>query len=234
MLKKLVIVAFTDNHYEKSAGVVFTAQINPEKYTENLSVKFESESNVNPAGITPTYKGKGARRMSLDFLLDDTGVLPDNSYESNAPQTKTVVARIQSFTDVAYKSDGGIHRPRYLRILWGALVFNCVLEKLDVDYTLFDPRGMPLRALLKAVFLHYAAADKLALEARNKSSDLTHYRRVAVGDTLPLMCQQVYGDSSLYFQIARRNALTNFRRLTENQWIEFPPKDELLSPARGA
>lgn len=233
MLKKLLILAFEDSHYQNSAGS-FQAQINPEKYGESISVSFETDSIVNPAGVTVEFQGQGPKRLSLEFVFDDTGVLPDNSYESSSPQTKTVVARIKAFKDIAYKYDGSIHRPRYLRILWGNLVFNCVLERVDIDYTLFNPNGMPLRALVKAEFLHFAPADKLNLEARNKSADLTHARRVVAGDTLPLMCKQIYGDSTLYIQIARFNLLTNFRHLIENQIIQFPPKDALLRATTGA
>ena len=102
-----------------------------------------------------------------------------------------------------------------------------MLEQLDIDYTLFSPNGQPLRALLKANFLHFAAADKLTLEARPKSADLTHVRHVGIGDTLPLMCYRIYGDSAFYIQVARVNNLTNFRNLEVNQMIMFPPRDKL-------
>jgi hypothetical protein len=228
MLKKLVIMAFTDNRYRKKADS-FEAQINPEKYSETFSVEFDTKQKVNPVGITARYTGQGPGNMSLDFVLDDTGVL----FEATKGRQNTVVARIKAFKAVAYDFDGSIHRPRYLRVLWGSLKFDCVLKKLDIDYTLFSPSGRPLRAILKAEFLHYAAADKMELQGRKQSSDLTHARRVAAGDTLPLMCQRVYGDSALYLQVASVNNLTNFRRLTENQMIQFPPKAELLGGGTG-
>ncbi|MBV8662371.1 MAG: hypothetical protein JO107_04650 [Hyphomicrobiales bacterium] len=223
MVKKLVILAFEDDRYRKSAGS-YEAQINPEKYSEALSVDFDVKQKVNPAGVTAKYKGQGPRNLSLDFILDDTGVI-ENTPKS---RSRTVTARIQDFKDVAYDFDGAIHRPRYLRILWGALKFDCVLKKLDIDYTLFSPGGRPLRALLKAEFLHYASAQKTELQGRKQSSDLTHVRQVGAGDTLPLMCHRIYGDSTLYLQVAKFNDLTNFRDLPTSLTINFPPLAELM------
>lgn len=107
MLKKFLILAFDDDRYEKSAGR-FQAQINPEKYGESLRVYFETALGVNANGVTAKYKGQGPRRLNLEFWFDDTGVLPDNSYEGSS--ANTVVGRIKSFTDIAYKYDGSIHR----------------------------------------------------------------------------------------------------------------------------
>jgi hypothetical protein len=226
MLKKLVILAYEDNRYRKTAGS-FEAQINPEKYSQTSSVAFDVKQKVNPVGLTARYTGQGPRNLSLNFVLDDTGVLA----EPSRSQSTTVVQRIKAFKEVAYEFDGSIHRPRYLRVLWGALKFDCVLVKLGVDYTLFSPTGRPLRALLRADFLHYASADKIEREAGKKSSDLTHARRVGVGDTLPLLCHRIYGDSSLYLQVAAVNELTDFRALAVNQILRFPPKAALSGDA---
>jgi len=225
MVKKLVILAFEDDKYRKSAGS-YEAQINPEKYSEALRVDFDVKQKVNPAGVTAKFKGLGPRNLSLDFVLDDTGVIED----ATGGGAKTVSARILDFQKIAYDFDGEIHSPRYLRILWGALKFDCRLTKLDIDYTLFSPGGRPLRAVLKAEFLHYASALKTELKGRKKSSDLTRVRQVGAGDTLPLMCHRIYGDSTLYLQVAQCNELTNFRDLPPGRTIKFPPLAEL---ARG-
>ncbi|MGD0720198.1 MAG: hypothetical protein ABR970_04020 [Roseiarcus sp.] len=222
MLKKLVVLAFEDDKYRKTAGR-FEAQINPDRYSESLGVEFDTKQKVNPVGVTARYTGQGPRNLNLSLVLDDTGVVQ----EPAGSRAMSVVDRIKAFKTVAYDFDGSIHRPRYLRVLWGSLKFDCVLNRMDIDYTLFSPTGRPLRALVKADFLHYASAEKTELEGRKKSSDLTHARRVAAGDTLPLMCHRIYGDSTLYLEVAALNNLTNFRRLVANQVIQFPPKAEL-------
>jgi hypothetical protein len=232
MVEKLLIIAYSDNRFSKEAGR-FTAQINPEKYSEDFEVRFESKDSVNPAGVSPRYKGHQPRRLALDFYLDGTGAVDSTSVRDSVSAKQTVSVRLKQFLDVVYQFDGSIHRSRYVQVCWGTLAFHCVLEKVDVDYTLFDPDGAPLRAHVTAKFVNFASEKKLALKARKQSADLTNYRQVAAGDTLPLMCYKVYGDASLYVEVARRNGLVNFRRLALSQWLEFPPRDQLLG-ASGA
>jgi nucleoid-associated protein YgaU len=61
------------------------------------------------------------------------------------------------------------------------------------------------------------------IEENNSSPDLTHYRVIKKGDTLPLMCYRIYGDSKYYIQVAKANKLSNFRHLKEGEEIFFPP-----------
>jgi nucleoid-associated protein YgaU len=46
---------------------------------------------------------------------------------------------------------------------------------------------------------------------------------VKKGDTLPLMCYRIYGDSRYYLQVAMANRLTNFRNLQVGDELFFPP-----------
>jgi nucleoid-associated protein YgaU len=65
----------------------------------------------------------------------------------------------------------------------------------------------------------------VAEEGKN-SPDLTHYRQVKQGDTLPLMVFNIYKDPKYYLEIARVNGLTNFRKLLTGQNIIFPPLEK--------
>jgi nucleoid-associated protein YgaU len=82
---------------------------------------------------------------------------------------------------------------------------------------------VPLRAKLSPKFKQYLSSQKLALESKNSSPDLTHYRTVAAGDSLPLMCHRIYRDSKYYVDVARVNRLVDFRNLEPGQRIFFPP-----------
>jgi nucleoid-associated protein YgaU len=46
---------------------------------------------------------------------------------------------------------------------------------------------------------------------------------VKAGDTLPMLCYQIYKDSSYYLAVARLNQLQNFRQLQPGQLLRFPP-----------
>ena len=49
---------------------------------------------------------------------------------------------------------------------------------------------------------------------------------VKKGDTLPLLCFLIYGDSRHYLEVARANKLVNFRNLTVGEELSFPPFDK--------
>ena len=118
---------------------------------------------------------------------------------------------------------GDIHRPRKVLLVWGRLSFPCVLTSLSVRYTLFSPDGSPLRAIASCAFAEALTDTEREQEEQNSSPDLTHIREVKAGDTLPLMAHGIYGDPSLYLEVARINKLVDFRRLRAGQRIALPP-----------
>jgi len=60
----------------------------------------------------------------------------------------------------------------------------------------------------------------------SQSPDLTHIRIVKEGDTLPLLCHQVYGDPKYYIAVAAVNGLNDFRNLKKGERIMFPPLEK--------
>ena len=78
--------------------------------------------------------------------------------------------------------------------------------------------------LLEAGTIVGPSGEKLRVaQEDNHSPDLTHYRIVKKGDTLPMMCFLVYGDARYYLQVARANKLINFRKLNIGDELFFPP-----------
>ena len=122
--------------------------------------------------------------------------------------------------------DGKLHEPRFLKISWGEGPledFDCRLQSADIEYTSFDKNGAPLRAALKAVFVEDKDTPKRVREEGKSSPDLTHARVVRSGDTLPLLCKEIYGSSAHYLRVAQANRLVDFRYLQPGQEIFFPP-----------
>jgi nucleoid-associated protein YgaU len=119
--------------------------------------------------------------------------------------------------------NGDIHQPNFLLIRWGDLTFSGRLKTLTVTYSLFDEAGDPIRAKLEAVFVEDKSAETIFREAGKNSPDVTHVRMVKSGDTLPLLCKQIYGSSAHYLDVARHNGLDDFRNLTPGRTLTFPP-----------
>jgi len=212
MLEKLKIFAYSDTNLTEEIGQ-YTLQINPEKYAHKHSTALTKSRTTDTAGVTTKFNVHEPQNVSFEFYFDATGVVPGMTSLPDA---------IKTFTDLVYTYNGDIHSPNYLRLLWGALNFECRITSLNIDYLLFNPNGIPLRAKLNVTFNEYLSPQKIALLAKKQSPDLTHARVAVAGDTLPLMCFRVYQDSKHYLDVARINNLSDFRNLKPGQQIFFP------------
>ena len=126
--------------------------------------------------------------------------------------------------------NGDIHRPHFLKLKWGdGIKFQCILSNLDLNYTLFEPSGDPLRVKVTATFLNFIAQKEREARQRNRSPDLTHSRQIKAGDRLDLMTQKIYKDPAFVTQIARVNGLSTFRTLEPGKELIFPPLNKTLA-----
>lgn len=222
MLEKLQILAYSDENLTEKVAQ-YSVQINPEKYSQQFATEFTSNTSITTAGVTTKFVTQRPKDLNLEFYLDATGVVQPTG---NATKVSSIPDELKKFNAVVYSYNGDIHSPNYLQVLWGTLSFDCRMTSVGIEYLLFSPNGTPLRAKVSPKFQQYLSPKKLALESRNNSPDLTHYRIVAAGDTLPLMCHRIYRDSKYYLNIADVNGLTDFRNLEPGTRIFFPPLED--------
>lgn len=215
-LSKLQIISHTDDRFQEEVTTI-SVPVNPAKYDRTFSILYNEEQEQGTQGNNPPFNKTPPEEIQFEFLYDSTGVVPGSN---------NIQSKIEEFKQVVYKVEGKIHRPNFLKLLWGDLSFNCVLKDLKISYTLFKPDGTPLRALVQATFLQVIDEERRAAEQGNSSPDLSHIRYVKDGDTLPLMTYRIYGDASLYLQIARFNGIINFRDVKPNTKIVFPPLEK--------
>ncbi len=143
-----------------------------------------------------------------------------------ASRAKNIHDELTEFRDLLVGYEGEVHEPKHFKLIWGTALFKGRCTALNISYKLFNPDGSPIRAVCKATFKGSVEENLRVAQEGTESSDLTHHRKVKLGDTLPWLCYQIYGDSSYYLQIARVNELTNFRKLTEGAELLFPPIDK--------
>lgn len=212
-LKKMLIEAYTEADYSGSPADSFTVLFNPNTYAQKQEIEYEERQGAGDTGSPQVFKNIKPQEYNFEFVIDGTGT---------ASELIDVHQTVERFLTVT-GYDGGIHRPKYLKLVWGALVSKCVLKSAEATYTLFKPDGYPLRAKLKAVFAENIEDTLRVAEERKSSPDLTHVRVVNKGEHLSLMCQKIYGSPDYYLQVAAFNELTNFRQLDIGQTILFPP-----------
>ncbi len=221
-LKKMSIVAYSKESFgaDVQVGVEYRVLINPDTYNHNYAIRYNDGTGQGSNGTFTTFNRMDEETVSFKITFDGTGVVPGSPA---AGGSSNVTAQIDSFKNLVFKYSGDLHRPNFIKLKWGTLLFKCQLKTLSLKYTLFTPDGMPVRAEADLLFVGYTSPEELAKEAKRKSSDMSRLVTVKAGDTLPLLCYRIYGTSVPYAEVARVNRLTGFRRLEPGMQLLFPP-----------
>lgn len=214
-LTKLVIEAHQKVTCAGQPERSFTVMFNPASYTTRHAVEYEQDDQAKgTSGLPQRYKSTPPNDFTLGFTLDGTGAAAD---------PVDVDAQIREFLETVQVYDGDIHRPPYLKIVWGALLVRCVFKSADIKSTLFRPDGTTLRAEVTATFSGFIDDERRVAKERANSPDLTHRHRVTDGETLPQLCARYYGTLGPLIHLARFNALPGLFVLEAGSTLYFPP-----------
>jgi hypothetical protein len=234
-LQKLTIKAYpTAARKEITNVATFTVPFNPSSFQLSYASKYSQPDGLNPVGPTPKFIYSKPEGLEVELLFDGTGAvdygvehLPGLGRIPGVPTgSAPVAATIQKFLDACYSVTSATHEPNYLTINWGKGplgTFPCRLSKADVSYTAFGRDGSPLRAMVSAVFLADLPVPKKRRKAALTSPDLSHSRTVRAGDSVPLLCQEVYGSPRQHAAVARANDLDSLRSVPVGKSLIFPP-----------
>lgn len=214
-LEKLLLRAYSAPDYAESSLIdSFESYVNPSEITLAYEMEYDSAQGSGTTGSRMDFKKVKPGDMSLAFFLDGTGA---NGVKIDV---QTQVEKFQAVTGY----NGDIHRPNHLKIAWGTIqIKRCVLKSASIAYKLFKADGTPLRATISATFVDAVEDQTRVALAQDSSPDLTHVRVLRAGETLAGLCQQIYGDPSLYLKVARANRLDSVRHLPAGTRVRFPP-----------
>ena len=213
-LEKLLIQAFEQPDYAGTAIATFESYVNPSEVTLAYEMEYDSAQGSGTTGARMEFKKLKPGELALSFFLDGTGA------NGRPCDVQAQVAQFQTVTGY----NGNIHRPNYLKVVWGTLtVKRCVLKSASIAYKLFKADGVPLRAVINASFSDASDDQTRVAMAQDSSPDLTHVRVLGAGDTLPMLCDQIYGNVRLALQVARANGFTSARGLPAGTRVRFPP-----------
>ena len=219
-LEKLIIEAYANPDFSKKPTASFSLQINPQRLNHNF---FKAPAQVgilaNGAAIADSKPNDYNQQLDFSFYLDTTGVVPvPNGLPSDIP------SMIDALRKICVEVDGKTHTPPYLKVRWGEqLAFTCTLDSMNIEYLLWTPSGVPIRARVAMSFNRFIdPATKSSIE-NTSSPDLTHVYTFKDGDSLPNLCKTVYGDKKYYIQVAEANQLVSFRDIPAGTQLTFPP-----------
>lgn len=231
-LTKLTFHAYMDKNFTDQVPdpyFEFKVPVNPETFTKNYKVELDTRSPHGSSGVAPNFKKIGPQEFKVEFLFDGTNTI--EGYLGNKTDNGDDVSvqdQLHNFMKCVYEFDGDIHKPHYLIIFWGSEIeFHGVLSNLDVNYTLFDPTGFPIRVKINATFMNYLTDKTRLAKKKNSSPDLTHYKKVQQGDRLDLMTYKIYKDSKYFQKVAYSNGLSSIRNLKVGTNLKFQPLDQL-------
>lgn len=221
-LEKMLILAFesskeAENGTKTQAKESFEALINPETYTLDYKVKTAEGQGHGTSGKQAKYEYTMPEELTFEFLFDNTGIIDGNTKKDG------IFDEVNHFRKILIEYQGSSHEPYHLKLIWGNLVFKGRAVELSITYKLFNPDGQPIRAVAKVKFKGSIEEQKRIAKEDKHSPDLTHARKMKAGDTLPLMCYKIYGDSKYYLQVATVNKLNNFRFIAPGTPLILPP-----------
>lgn len=218
-LKKLKIVGYEDKAFSTKTGNSFTMMVNPANYDEKKKIRYSKDDAID-GGNMPSYLGYQDETLTLDFVIDATGVLTKAGDENFG---KSIPEMIEKIEKTVYVYVGNAHEPPYLQVEWGTLNFQGRLKDMSVKLVMFAPDGMPIRAKVNMTLVKYVE-EATQKRLKNKSSpDLSHLVTVKAGDTLPGLCLQIYKSAMYCADVARVNGLSGFRQLEPGMQLLFPP-----------
>lgn len=194
----------------------FEAMINPEGYTITSKIKYSSTKIPGQPGQSQRFQAREPDEIKIKpFILDGTGAI-DGSANTVSDQILLLQSIVEDF-------DGEEHECKIVMLSWGTFCYVARLNSLEIEYKMFDPQGVPLRASITMSFTTYQTFDEILADAGLSSPDLTHVVEVKAGDSLPLLCNRIYKSIDHVEAVARFNGLTSIRDVTPGIQLHFPP-----------
>jgi hypothetical protein len=227
-IEKLFIQPCKDINCKEKVGERIEALINPESYTFKYKIDFCETQGSGTSAVALKFNKLPPQEFNFDFLFDGTGVVRGASLvEVAVPNpftaSKNVAEQINDFRHKLLEYQGGEHRPNYLLIQWGTLLFKGVLTAMDIEFKLFKPDGTPIRAIARCSFKGTVDEELRVAKENPQSADITHERVFDTSSRLSLVAGKIYNDQQFYVDVAKANGLDGFRNIVAGTKVFFPP-----------
>jgi nucleoid-associated protein YgaU len=198
---------------------------------KELSVEKSNQyAEVNIPGLaSPVFQfvRGNARTVTLDLFFDtyeaclDVRTFTDRITGWDAG---SMFSNLPGVSKGLMDIDSDLHAPPVCLFIWGAFMFQCLIERVSKRFTMFLPEGIPVRATLNVTLKEYREVDIQIREIDLHSSDLTKRWVVKQGESLWYIAAMEYGDPADWRLIAEANDIENPRALLPGQELVIPVK----------
>lgn len=189
--------------------------VNPVEYSLDKANTFAEIGIPGLAAPPIQYVAGNVRTLKMELLFD--------TYEDK--RDKDVRRFTRRITDLLEKNPQ-TKAPPILIFSWGKFSFKCVLDSVGQRFTMFISDGTPVRASLTVSFKEFEAVE---IEInRGLFVGVPTAVTLLEGQTLSKLAEIYLGNSALWRAIARRNNITDPRKIPSGTRLVIPTKEELL------
>lgn len=215
-MDKVIIRSYTDKNYTDQYKGDICLQINPSELKFEKGIKYRKDMQLGALGGTAVFDSYNEQTFAFETTLDATGVLPQDEDVANVQDL------IDELEDHLYLYNSEGHRPPYVMIVWGEVIFRGQLSRMETQFTMFGADGLPLRAKVSLAFCGFMSDAEERKRAGKSSPDMSHIVVLQAGETIASVCQRIYGDSVLVDEVAKLNGLSSFRKVAAGTELLFP------------
>jgi hypothetical protein len=192
---------------------------NPSEYTitKTNDWSFDAQRGENVPKLD--FKGGESKELTLNLFFDSSLDGYDVRRETNK------LSKLMEVSNRLTDRNTGKGRPPLVICQWGKVrLFKAVIKEISQQFTFFRDSGIPVRAVVKAVFLQAQEEDVFRPQNPTTSGIYGHKRWIVKeGDTIDLIAFTEYNDSALWRYIADTNGLVNPGKLKPGQVLVIAP-----------
>jgi nucleoid-associated protein YgaU len=223
-----VPAGFTRAYLKIETGEKIECWFNPKEYTIARTNKWNTQPirKEKGAGLKAQFAGSDPHKLTIDLLFDDSDV-----HEGDVRTICDKLLKIMEVNPRFASGDKNNARPPTVEFGWGSvLTFKSVCDSLSIQYTLFKPDGVPIRALVKLQLTQIEKAEVApsgggGIKRQNPTTigiaGLSSHV-VQDGDSLPSIAYVAYGDPTRWRAIAEANGIDNPLHLRRGSILSIP------------
>lgn len=212
----MTITAYTDGDFNSVCKPALELPVSPEKVKLGKGIRYAEDKQLGSLNGSNVFVRYQPETFSFECLLDQTATMEDNE------EQKPVRIMVNELEERLYDYNTEGHRPSFVKVQYGDIIFFGQLKTLETEYTLFAPDGIPLRAELKVTLTGYCSQKEEKKHFSKRSPDVSRLVTLKEGQTLAALCYEIYGDPLLVGQVARFNNLNGYRSIPAGTKLLMP------------
>ncbi|RKI44380.1 hypothetical protein D7V86_01545 [bacterium D16-51] len=209
----------------------FVCQFNPDQYHINVKGKLNKIERQGEDSPIVQFMGGSSSVLDLKLFFDTSTSYEIKTGMGFRKPKKEKAQDVSVYTETLMslvRIEGKACRPPLVTFSWGSLLFSGLVENVDVNYTMFEKGGIPVRAevSLNIVSAKLKPLDTVKLKAKEPSAG-TKCVTMTSDSSLWDIAEKEYGDASHWKDIAEENNILNPLEVSAGTQLKVPALPEV-------